>query len=49
LFDEGQIGYSKNFNIIKEGDKDKVSNQVAVLFSRDKDGDVTVSVYETDK
>ncbi len=49
LFDEGQIGYSKNFNLIKEGDKDKVSKQVAVLFSRDKDGDVTVSVYETDK
>lgn len=45
LFDKDQTGYSKNFQITESGHKIKQ----AILYYREKNGEVTISVYETDK
>lgn len=46
LFTEGQTGYSDNYQISEEGDQNHKIHQTAVLFNRDKNGTITVSVYE---
>lgn len=46
LFTEGQTGYSDNYQISEEVDQEHKINQTAILFNRDKNGTITVSVYE---